>query len=139
MTPMMDVILTDLSVAALSGFGRPRPMLASTYTAQVVRLYTKARGKYVAKAQHRRSILCAQLRSLRRDAVGGGDEDGEYTGIDGACEGRAHRARCGSGVGVIIEYCMSSAARLSKVDLGRVRGNGNKHQRFGIASNVKDN
>lgn len=54
-----------------------RLILAATHTAQVVRLYTKARGKYVARAQQRRSIRCAQFRRRRLEAVGGGEEAGE--------------------------------------------------------------
>lgn len=49
------------------------PMLASTDTAHVVRPYTKASGKYVATRQHPRSTLRAHGRTLRLNAVGGGE------------------------------------------------------------------
>ena len=54
-----------------------RPMVASTYTAHVVRLYTNASGKYVATAQQRRSHFRAQFLVRLRKGVGGGDGDVE--------------------------------------------------------------
>src|SRR5580700_9090541 len=54
-----------------------RPMAPSTYTAHVVRLYTNARGKYVATAQQARSHFRAQFFARLRKGVGGGDGDVE--------------------------------------------------------------
>jgi hypothetical protein len=54
----------------------PKPMFDITQTAHVLRLYTKARGKYVATAQQPRSHELAQDLSLLREGLGGGEEEG---------------------------------------------------------------
>ena len=51
-------------------------MFDITQTAHVLRLYTKARGKYVATAQQPRSHELAQDLSLLREGLGGGEEEG---------------------------------------------------------------
>lgn len=51
-------------------------MVDDTHTPQALRLYTKARGKYVAKAQQPRSHALAHLFSRLRVGPGGGDEEG---------------------------------------------------------------
>ena len=49
------------------------PIPASTHMAHVLRLYMKARGKYVTTEQQARSHLLAQL--FRRRFIGDGEEE----------------------------------------------------------------
>lgn len=57
-----------------------KPIPASTQTAQVVKQYTKARGKYVTTLQQYRSHFLAQ--GFRRTFIGGGDGDDDGASVD---------------------------------------------------------
>ena len=68
----IETALRDHGIG-VAGSSLRRPMLPSTHAAQVVRLYTNARGKYVATVQHARSHLRAHVFSRRREGVGAGE------------------------------------------------------------------
>lgn len=78
-TPSRDNALLDQGTVGVVDVVR-YPRLASTETAQVVRPYTNASGKYVAIKQQPRSTFRAHGLTLRLKEPGGGDGLGDLEG-----------------------------------------------------------